>query len=178
MIKYIAFLCGINVGGNKKVPMTELKNIMEKIGFSNVRTILATGNVIFDSPKKNTIAIKEIIEKKLHEIFGFEIKTLVYSMLDIIKLFATDPFKGIQVTKETRLYVTFLSHKPKSIFKTSHLSPDKLFGILKVTDIAIFSVLLTKDARSVDTMNFIDKEFGKDVTTRNWNTITKILSLT
>ncbi len=177
MIRYIAFLRGINVGGNKKVPMAELKNLMEKIGFRNVRTILATGNVIFDSQKKNPSAIKEAIEKKLHETFGFQIKTLLYSMLDIKKLVDSDPFNRIKATKETRLYITFLSQKPKSTFKAPYLSPDKLFRILKITDIALFSVLLAKDARSVDAMNFIDKEFGKDVTTRNWNTITKIISL-
>ncbi|NJD22163.1 MAG: DUF1697 domain-containing protein [Melioribacter sp.] len=177
MIRYIAFLRGINVGGNKKVPMAELKNIMEKTGFSNVQTILATGNVIFDSQEKKPALIKETIEKKLHGIFGFEIKTLVYSMLDIKKLVDSHPFDGIKATKETRFYITFLSHKPKSTFKAPYVSPDKLFRILKVTDIALFSVLLAKDARSVDAMNFIDKEFGKDVTTRNWNTITKILSI-
>lgn len=175
--RYAAFLRGINIGGNKKVPMADLKKMLEKICFRNVQTILASGNVVFDSIEKNPEAIKEKIEKQIEETFGFQVKTIVHSMNYIKKLMDDDPFKGIEVTKETRLYVTFLSHKPKSTFKAPYQSTDKLFRILKATDDALFSVLLVKDARSVDTMNFIDKEFGKEVTTRNWNTIVKVAAL-
>ncbi len=175
--RYAAFLRGINISGHKKVPMADLKKMLEKIGFSNVQTILASGNVVFDSSEKNLEAIKEKIEKQIEETFGFQVKTIIHSMSYIKKLMADDPFKGIEVTKETRLYVTFLSHKPKSTFKAPYQSPDKLFRILKATDDALFSVLLVKDARSIDAMNFIDKEFGKEVTTRNWNTIVKVAAL-
>lgn len=174
---YAAFLRGINIGGNKKVPMADLKKMLEKNGFSNVQTILASGNVVLDSSEKNLEAIKEKIEKQIEETFGFQVKTIVHSMNYIKKLMVDDPFKGIEVTKETRLYVTFLSQKPKSTFKAPYQSPDKLFKILKATDDALFSVLLVKDARSIDAMNFIDKEFGKEVTTRNWNTIVKVAAL-
>lgn len=50
--RYAAFLRGINIGGNKKVPMADLKKMLEKIGFSNVQTILVSGNVVFDSAEK------------------------------------------------------------------------------------------------------------------------------
>lgn len=177
LMRYAAFLRGINIGGHKKVPMAELKKMLEGIGFSNVQTILASGNVVFDSAEKNLAAIKETIEKKINEVFGFQVKTIIHSMNELKSLVASDPFKGIEVTKETRLYVTFLSHKPKSTFKAPYQTPDKLFQILKATDDAIFGVLSVKDAHSVDAMNFIDKEFGKEVTTRNWNTIVKVAAL-
>ncbi|MBI3125094.1 MAG: DUF1697 domain-containing protein [Ignavibacteriales bacterium] len=175
--RYAAFLRGINIGGHKKVPMADLKKMLEKIGFSNVQTILASGNVVFDSAEKNLAAIKETIEKKINEVFGFQVKTIIHSMNELKSLVSSDPFKGIEVTKETRLYVTFLSHKPKSTFKAPYQTPDKLFQILKATDYALFGVLSVKDAHSVDAMNFIDKEFGKEVTTRNWNTIVKVAAL-
>lgn len=127
--------------------------------------------------KKNLTEIKETIEKRLEETFGFQVKTIIHSMNYIKKLMDDAPFKGIEVTKETRLYVTFLSHKPKSTFKAPYQSPDELFRILKAADDALFGVLSVKDAHSVDAMNFIDKEFGKEVTTRNWNTIVKVAAL-
>jgi len=157
--------------------MADLKKMLEKIGFNNVQAILASGNVVFDSSEKKLEAIKEKIEMQIEETFGFQVKTIVHSMNYIKKLMDDDPFKGIEVTKETRLYVTFLSHKPKSTFKAPYQSSDKLFRILKATDDALFGVLSVKDAHSVDSMNFIDKEFGKEVTTRNWNTIKKVAAL-
>ena len=48
--QYVAFLRGINVGGHHKIPMAELRNVMEEMGFSEVVTLLNSGNVIFDSP--------------------------------------------------------------------------------------------------------------------------------
>lgn len=174
MKTYAAFLRGINVGGNKKVPMAELKSMLEKMGFKNVKTILASGNVIFDSVKSNATLLSEAIEKKLKETFGFEARTLVYDFRDIEKMIALDPFKGIKVTEDVRLYVTLLAQKPDSKLKAPHVSPDSSFRILKVTGIAIFSVLSVKDSRTVDAMSIIEKEFGKDVTTRNWNTMLKL----
>lgn len=174
MKTYTAFLRGINVGGNKKVPMEKLKNMLEKMGFKNVKTILASGNVIFDSEKKSTASLGEAIEKKLNETFGFEVRALVYDFHDIEKMIALDPFKGIEVTKDIRLYVTLLAQKPKNKIKELYVSPDSSFRILKVTGNAIFSMLSVKDSRTVDAMSIIEKEFGKDVTTRNWNTIEKL----
>ncbi len=173
--RYTAFLRGINVGGNKKVPMEKLRSMLEKMGFKNVKTILASGNVVFDAEKKNTKLLGESIEKKLNETFGFPARTLVYNFRDIEKMIALDPFKGIEVTKDIRLYVTLLSEKPKIKLKIPYVSPDSSFRILKVTDNAIFSVLSVQDSRTLDAMSIIEKEFGKDVTTRNWNTIQKIV---
>ncbi|MEW6195571.1 MAG: DUF1697 domain-containing protein [Bacteroidota bacterium] len=175
--RYAAFLRGINVGGNKKVPMTELKNMLEKMGLKNVKTILASGNVVFDSIEKNIKLLGDSIEKKLNETFGFPARTLVYNFRDVEKMIALDPFKGIEVTKDIRLYVTLLSEKPKSKLKVPYVSPDSSFSILKVTDNAIFSVLSVQDTRTVDAMSIIEKEFGKDVTTRNWNTILKLFKM-
>lgn len=172
--RYAAFLRGINVGGNKKVPMAELKSMLGKMGFKNVKTILASGNVIFDSENNNTTQLGEAIEKKLKEMFGFEVRTLVYDIHDIEKIIALDPFKGIKVIEDIRLYVTFLPRKPNSALKIPYQSPDKSFRILKVLDNALFSVLSVKDSHTVDAMKVIEKEFGKDVTTRNWNTILKL----
>lgn len=174
MKTYAAFLRGINVGGYKKVPMAELKSMLEKMGCKNVKTILASGNVIFDSEKKITTLLGEAVEQKLNETFGFEVRTLVYDFCDIEKMIALDPFKGIEVTENIRLYVTLLAQKPKSKIRELYVSPDNSFRVLKVTDIALFSVLSVKDSRTVDAMSIIEKEFGKDVTTRNWNTILKL----
>lgn len=64
MAKYIAFLKAINVGGHT-VKMDHLKNLFEKMGFENVETFIASGNVVFETKSKTFESIKKKIETKL-----------------------------------------------------------------------------------------------------------------
>ena len=87
-----------------------------------------------------------------------------------------NPFKKVPVTAFTRLYVTFLSEKPKTNLKIPYESPKKDFKIIRVSSGTVCSVgTLSKNGQTIDLMSFLEKEFGKKVTTRNWNTITRIL---
>ncbi len=176
MPTYIAFLRGINVGGNHKVPMVDLKKTLESLGYKNVQTVLASGNVSFQTTEKNTTTVAKKIETELKKVFKFEIPTLLYPLEEIQNLFDANPFKKITVTKETRLYITFLRQPTKTKLTLPWKSPASDFEILSVTPIAVCSVLTLNPAtRSVDSMKILEQEFSKDVTTRNWNTIEKIL---
>jgi uncharacterized protein (DUF1697 family) len=175
MIKYAAFLRGINVGG-VTVKMDKLKKTFEAIGFANVKTLLASGNVLFAAPAASEGTLVKKIEKKLEAAFGREIGVLVRKIEDLQRLADADPFAGIKVTPQTRLYVTFLAEKPKSSLKIPYASPDKNFKIIRATASEVCSMLtLTPESRTVDLMSVLEKEFGRKVTTRNWNTIEKIL---
>jgi uncharacterized protein (DUF1697 family) len=176
-IRYAALLRGINVGGNKKVPMEKLKKVLEQEGFKNVKTLLASGNVLFDAGKTSEATLEKKLEQILEAAFKFSIPVLIRTVDDLQKLKKSDPFKGIAVKPETRLYVTFLSEKPTSTLKVPYHSPDSDFTILRVTNTEVCSVLTVNDrTRSVDSMAILEKEFGKRVTTRNWNTIEKMIA--
>ena len=176
MIKYAAFLRGINVGGHKIIKMEELKRAFESLGFKDVKTLLASGNVIFTAPSASESALVNKIEKKLEAVFGREIGVLVRKVDELQRLADAEPFAGIKVTPQTRLYVTFLSEKSKSSLKIPYESPDKNFRITRVTGSEVCSVLtLSPDSRTIDLMSIVGKEFGSNITTRNWNTIDKIL---
>ncbi len=176
MIKYVAFLRGINVGGNNPVKMDDLKKAFESLGFKHIKTILASGNVLFEGSEQNITFITEKIEKKLKEVFGHEIGVITRTVYELQHVYTKDPFKEITVTKETRLYVTFLSSKPKSSLKIPYESTDKNFKIIRATENELFSVLtLVPDTRTIDLMTILEKEFEKKITTRNWNTIMRIL---
>ena len=69
MSKYAAFLRGINVGGHNPVPMKSLKTAMESLGFHNVRTLLASGNVICESPSQSTDSLERTIEQQVQTGF-------------------------------------------------------------------------------------------------------------
>jgi uncharacterized protein (DUF1697 family) len=176
MVAFVAFLRGINVGGNKLIPMDDLKKAFAALGFANVTTILASGNVVFASKPAGEQALAGQIEEKLRKTFRTEIGVLVRRVEDLRRLDASQPFKGLPVTPQTRLYVTFLSEKPASKFKAPYTSPDKSLRILRLSPTEVCTALtLSPMGGTVDLMAFLQKEFGKKITTRNWNTIQRIL---
>ena len=174
--RFVALLRGINVGGNKKVPMADLKKMLEKMEFTNVKTLLASGNVLFDSTETDMKTLRAHIETQLEKTFGFPVPTLIRTLDDLRTLKESEPFNNIRVFPETRLYITFLSEKSTSTLKTPYVSPDGNYKILRVSDTEVCSVLtVTKDHGTIDAMSILEKEFGRQITTRNWNTIEKML---
>ncbi len=168
--KYAAFLRGINVGGNRIVPMLELKKAFEKHGCGNVSTLLASGNVIFEGEEKILEGIPAMLERR----FGFSIDTIVLPMKAMEEIARGEHFRGIKVTPKTRLYVTFLKEKPTKKIKLPYVSDDGAFKILEITDTAVFSVLDLEKTGTVKAMEMLEKEFGRRITTRNYNTVQKI----
>ncbi len=177
MSQYVAFLRGINVGG-KTIKMDALRKALETAGYKNIKTVLASGNVFFESKETDQDNLRSEIEKIIKDTFGLDVRVIVRRAAEIQKLVKSEPFKGIKVTPKTRLYVTFLSQKPKSKLKLPHKSLNGDYIILKVNKGEVIGVLtLTPNSGTVDAMAVLEKEFGGDITTRNWNTILKIHSL-
>lgn len=174
---YVAFLRGINVGGNTAIKMADLKAAFEKIGFRDVRTVLASGNVIFSTISKDPKMLAKEIETGLKKTFGKDIGVIVRSSDDLKKLQSSDPFKGIKVTPSTRLYVTFLSEKPRPrTIGIPYSTPEGEFRILQATCGEVFRVVdLLKGKGTPEAMLILEREFGSRLTTRNWNTVLKVL---
>ncbi len=173
---YIALLRGINVGGNKKVPMADLKKLLEKNGYEDVKTLLASGNVLFSTVKMEQKKLERELEALLEKHFKFPIPVLIRTADSIQKLIDANPFKEVKETPETRLYITFLSEKPTGKLKIPYISPGKEFKILEATETEVCSVLiLSENVKTTEAMNILEKEYGKKVTTRNWNTVLKLV---
>lgn len=173
-LTYVALLRGINVGGNKKVQMAELEKTLENLGLKNVRTLLASGNVIFEAKLEKTAEFLKNLSTALEKKFKFSIPLILIPFSEIENIIKLEPFRKIKLTPDTRLYVTFLTEKSKSKLPLPHYSPDNSFQILSSNSIAIFSVLDLSKTKTPDVMNILEKEFGKNITTRNWNTVMKI----
>ena len=172
-MKYVAFLRGINVGGNSLVKMADLKKAFEARGFKNIQTILASGNVIFESKTADPEALTRKIETLLKKQWGRSIAVFVRTVDELSKMSALQPFKGVTIESTTRLYVTFLSENSRGL-KLPEL-PSEL-RITRIKDDAVFSVLeLSPKRNTTDSMAILEKAFGPRITTRNWNTIQKIL---
>lgn len=177
MEKFVAFLRGINVGGHHKVPMVELKELLDKMGFTNISTLLNSGNIVFDSKEPDTLKIEDTLSKQLEDHFGFSIPTMIRMGSSIQDLAAQEPFKDIKLTKDIRLYVSFLKEEKESELQLPYTSEDSSFKILRLKDLCICSVLDIAIGKTPKAMGILEKEYGKDITTRNWNTIIKINKL-
>lgn len=167
---YIAFLRGINSGMNPTIKMDILKKGFEELGFQNVKTVIASGNVIFDAEPTDENDLEKTIEKALPKAIGFESVIIVYKLTDLQRLARLDVFKGIKVTPSTRLFVTFVKKPPRGNQKLSGHG----FEMITKSGRAFFSVL-DLSGTTPDLMKLLDKEFGKTNTTRSWKTIEKIL---
>lgn len=177
MAKYAAFLRGINVGG-RTIKMDKLRQVLEEQGFDQVKTLLASGNVVFESKAGAAAALRAKIEQAIKDAFGFEVHVIVRSGREILNLVKENPFRRVKVTPKTRLYVTFLSKLPKTNLKLPYTSLDGDYQILEVNKGLVISVLtLTPKSGTVNAMEILGKEFGSEITTRNWNTIQKFAKL-
>ena len=174
--RYIGLLRGINVGGNKKIKMADLREMFASLKFEDIKTVLASGNVAWNTVDQDTDKMKSMIEVGIKDTFGFEVDVIVRSQKQIMDLVASNPFEDIEVTEDIRLYVAFLSTPSSTKLDIPYQTPDGDFTILQVTDSEVCSVLTLTHRRSIDAMNAL-AIFEVNMTTRNWNTVLKLASL-
>jgi uncharacterized protein (DUF1697 family) len=174
MCQYVAFLRGINVGSHKKVPMEKLRDTLTSVGCEKVKTVQASGNVLFEATEHDMDSLTERLRATLAQTFGFEIPITLRPYAAIEALVKRSPFKEIPQTPDTRLYVTFL---PKRTSHNKALQMDtEDFRILETTESEVLSALkLTPQMGTADAMALLDKHYGKEITTRNWNTVCKLI---
>ncbi len=151
--------------------MPALKKCLEKAGFTNVVTVLSSGNVVFDA-RSGSIAT---LEKKVEAAIAADMKrafpTLVRSLDDLTALLESDPYRGVRLAPGSKRVVTFLRRAPKPAPKL----PIELDGakIVRLKGTEVFSAYVTGPKGPVF-MTLLEKTFGKDITTRTWETVTKL----
>ena len=111
MPRYIAFLRAINVGGHI-VKMQRLKELFQQLGFDDVETFIASGNVIFRSRAKNSAALEEKIEQHLERELGYAVKTFIRSDAEVREIAANVPFDSDGQARESTLYIGLLKTAP------------------------------------------------------------------
>ncbi|HSK89028.1 MAG TPA: DUF1697 domain-containing protein, partial [Anaerolineales bacterium] len=164
LITYVAFLRGIG-GTDTKIKMQLLKEAFEGMGFQNVRTVIASGNVIFEAALTSEKDLEQTIEKALPGAIGFGADTIIYTFDELQRLAKSSLASDMKVTAQTRPFVTFLKETPKSIPKLS----GRGFKLVGSKGRAVFSLIdLSSVAPSL--MNALDREFDKKTTTRSWMT--------
>lgn len=177
MKQYVAFLRGVNVGGKKTIKMKQLADVLTAAGFRNVRTYIASGNVIFDAPAKDAARIARKMEKHLLNAFGCEITVVIRNVDDLRALIKRNPFKKPKPSADEMLFVTFLASPPPVKPRLPLRSKTENMEVIALTDGAAFIVAQRKKTGWFGFPHtFAEKEFRVPTTTRNWTTLVKIVA--
>jgi uncharacterized protein (DUF1697 family) len=174
MVLYVAFLRGINSGQNPVQKMENLRRIFEGLGFLNVRTVIASGNVLFETDSPDKKALEEKVEKAMLDETGIGTVTVIRTREEIKELVGRDPFGNVKLTPTMKPYATFLKNPsaPQERFQAKGTG----YTIISIHDSVVFSVVDLSSTRTPVLMSDLEKELGKDITTRSWATILKIAS--
>jgi uncharacterized protein (DUF1697 family) len=167
MPRYVALLRGVSPM-NAKMP--ELKRCFESAGFTNVKTVLSSGNVVFDARKATDASLQKRCESAMQAALGRNFLTIVRSVEFLQDLLAKDPYASFKASPQAKRVVTFLRDVPAKKLAL----PIERDGarILCMTEREVFTVYVAGDKGPVF-MTLIEKAFGKDITTRTWDTVRK-----
>lgn len=173
---YVALLRGINVGGNNKVDMKQLKAVFEQVGMTNVSTYINSGNVIFTDDRHSPQELTTILEKGIEQHFGFAVKVLIRDKNNLQKIIDALP-DAWQNDDTMKCDVMFLweSVATPEVIKQLKIIPD-IDTVLYVDGAILWSVARENVTRS-GMMKLVDTELYRQMTIRNCNTTRKIYSL-
>lgn len=166
MTCYIALLRAVNVGGTGKLPMSELKLLCEAAGFADVRTWIASGNVLFSS-KLGESAVKKRLEQQLLDYAGKPVGVVIRTAAEMTRVLADNPFPD---APGNRVVAIFLDEAPpaNALDEVSHQKGERL-------DCGTREIYVHYDDGMADSRLTIPA--AKAGTARNINTITKLAQL-
>ena len=167
MMRYAAFLRGV-MPTNASMP--ELRRAMEKAGYENVKTVLGSGNVVFDGPKVSDAAMEKKVEAAVEKGVGKAFFTIVRSIDELEAMIASDPFKGVRLAPNSKRIVTFLRTAPKGLKLPIEQDEARL---VRVEGNHLFTVYAPTPKGPVF-MKLIEGAVGKEQTTRTWDTVQKV----
>lgn len=169
---YLAILRGINVSGQKKIKMQDLRSLFESLGMQNVRTYIQSGNVIFESNIEDKKELKAEIETRIEKQYKFHVPVELRTRLEWKEIVDGCPFAPIDVkTQGTKVLITFLSDEPTAgrliEIKTYVHPPEQL--IVKGREIYLNCPNGYGKTKLSNT--FLERKLGVVATTRNWKSV-------
>lgn len=178
MQTFISILRGINVSGQKKILMADLKILFESLHFKKIATYIQSGNVVFKSDLKSSdIQLAEKIEKAICAKYNFEVPVIIRTKEELEKIISQNPFikeKNIDLKK---LHVTFLSEAPDKEkidqIKQADFLPDRF--VVKGKEIYLHIPGSYGETKLSN--KFFENKLKVSATTRNWNTVNKLFEM-
>ena len=175
MIRYIAFLRAINVGGHT-VKMDMLRQLFEALGFSKVETFIASGNVIFESPQKNTRALEKTVEQQLRAALGYEVATFIRTATELSSIAHYQPFPPAQMEAAQVFAVAFLTDALDLAIEKKLLALTTDIDQFQVQGREMYWLSRQKQSESTFSNAVLEKTLGQATTIRGINTIQRMVA--
>lgn len=176
-MKYIVILRGINVSGQKKIIMKDLKQLVEKTGCSDVVTYIQSGNVICDYDGDD-VTLKADIEQGISNQYGFDVPVQVRTPADYALIIDQCPFGEVDLVADgTKVLLTFLADVPNDEDSAHLMTFVKAPEQLVIKDQHVYLYCPNGYGRSKLSNVFLEKKLKVQATTRNWKTVNKLYEL-
>mgnify|MGYP000604145457 CR=1 FL=1 len=177
MNTYIGLLRGINVGGHKKIIMSEFRELLEKNGFHDVKTYIQSGNMVFKHPENNIDLITNQLEEVIINHYHFEVPTIVLTKTYLDLVFKQNPMIQDTSIDESKSIFTFLKSEPEQeklteLKKVSFPNETFIFG-----DRVIYFYCSTGYGTAKFTHTFIERKLKVQATSRNYRTTKKLIEM-
>ncbi|MEU8899554.1 DUF1697 domain-containing protein [Nocardia sp. NPDC048505] len=176
MTGYAALLRGI-APSNPNMTNDKLRGVFEKLGFEKVASVLASGNIVFHSAESDVPALERQIQQALNAELGIGGGTIIRTHAELQTLLDSDPFPGLTHGRGTYLTATFLKDGTKAPVELPD-QPDPLVRVVgfdKPARVFLSIIDNSEPGKTPDFMTWLDKTYGKDITTRTWLTVQRIV---
>jgi uncharacterized protein (DUF1697 family) len=176
MAKFVALLRGINVGANKRIAMADLRELLTGLGFTDVRTLLQSGNAVFTTRSTRPETLARRITGAVDEELGLDVGCLVRNSDELRTVIEDNPL-GDVATNGSKFMALFLSKEPDPKLLKAHdprsLAPEEI----RLGDRVIYQWCPDGVLAAPAAGGFAEKHLGVTVTGRNWNTVTKLAAM-
>jgi uncharacterized protein (DUF1697 family) len=173
MPRFIAFLRAVNVGG-RNVKMEELRALFSSMGFSKVETLIASGNVIFESAATSTANLQDKIEKGLQKSLGYAVKSFIRSDAEVAVIAHYQPFPAARAKSATVLNVGFMAAPLATAAARRWIGYKSEVDDFHVEGREAYWLCQIRTSESPFFKVSIEKGLGIQITFRNMNTVKKI----
>jgi len=176
-VEYVAFLRGINVSGQKIIKMEDLRKSLTEAYFSNVKTYIQSGNIIFDAIDEDSRQLILKIEHVIENSFGLHTDVILRKISEIESLINSTAHLFDDSETSKKIYITFLKEEHSLPIDIPFFSKNKDVEIIYQNGKDLISVSSIYKGNYGFPNSFIEKITGIPATTRNPNTLQKILAL-
>jgi len=174
MNTYIALLRGINVGGQKKIKMAELRSVLENMGLKNVQTYIQSGNIVFGHNDTDKKALEIRVHDKIEKHFGFDVPVLILEPKDVDRILNESPFED---DGDNKLYYVLLKNAPNEGLKVAFNNLKFDQEDFHITDTCVYLFCRNGYGNAKLNNNLIERKLNVEATTRNHKTMLKLLEL-
>lgn len=171
---YAALLRGI-APSNPNMTNDKLRGVFTGLGFERVASVVASGNIVFHSSETDVPALEDRIQRALNTELGIPGGTIIRSRAELRALLDTDPFPGLTHQRGTYLIATFF--KAAEAPTDLPVFDDPLAQIVGIDPAAraVLAIVDNSTPKTPDFMAWLEKQYGKDITTRTWLTVQRIV---